>query len=1104
MAERPSQIGRYQVKKTIGRGGMGTLFLAWDPDLDRDTAIKVLRDDDDELRERFSFEARSAAKLRHPHIVTIFDVGMHEGQPFIAMEYIHGETLAEIIAREAPLSTVRRLQLIEELCDALGFAHERGVIHRDVKPANLMVASDGVLKVLDFGIARLAGSTGRTQAGMLVGTPNYMSPEQILGHELDHRSDLFAVGALLYEMLTYRQAFPGNLQTGILHRILTLEPEPLLEHAIGIDPALADIVARALQKERDKRYDNLSDMRRELAAVRERLEVAAGKKGARRAPDSDRWARRRADEIDAHLVRAQAAVEAGNYDAASQFCEQALMLDSDDARINDLIERVRRVLDERQAEQWLDAAERHLEQGELTAAQAQLKRAAELTPTLTRLAQVRQVVDSAVEQAARERDEAKRRAESVAYAVERAESGLRKGELAAALAAAQSALTLQPTDPQALGLRHRVDAAIGDAVAAALVEARRRLAEGDERGAEDLLQQLQPASTARDEALGVLRQEIAHARSRLAACLADAERLATAGEIPAALATLQEFRPSHPSIDRALAALRDQQARLGETREVPAPRLEETLLREPGRSPKFPETETTRKHADHRGAGALDDREPDVHDGTQLIEPGIRRPFDARQTLPSPPARVPGSMARWRWAVGAGIVLAVGLTAGYLVMTSNPADEEVGANSAAIVAEAERLYVVNQRPEALALLERALAAAPQDSATREVGARWLAGARSQILDARQAATSNGATEQNSPDYVQAVLEDRAHVGFSEGGQLTRALASAWKAAELYGRARPADSTSPPTADTVAERRTRAQAMYAQNQPVEAMQILDAILEERPGDPATLDLRRGWSKAAALQLVTARQRAAAAGSTPANSPEFARAQVEEKNHAAMTQRRDDGAAILAARRAIELYARARPAPPAPTIAAAPPASSGRVGSQPMVDPVPAGGRAGLPAPPAPAPTVVAPPSAPPVAGTTAPASSAPPAPARPDEGAIRVQVWAVLDAFGRGYASRDVSALRAVWPAMTNAEASSYATLLGDYRSIEWTYTGRTMTLAPDGNSGDVMAEVTRTVQDKRGGRLREDISYRFSVRRQADRWEIARVVPGTIRRQPIR
>ena len=203
----PQAIDRYRVRERLGQGGMGALFLALDPAIDRLVAIKVLRVDNPDIRERFQREARLAARLQHPNIVTVYDVGDHDGQPFIAMEYIPGETLAELIRRRAPLDTRQRVELVIEICSGLAFAHKHGIVHRDIKPANLILSRDSnILKILDFGIAR-AGESGLTQVGMVIGTPNYMSPEQVRGDAIDHRSDIFAVGLVLYDLIEYRQAY---------------------------------------------------------------------------------------------------------------------------------------------------------------------------------------------------------------------------------------------------------------------------------------------------------------------------------------------------------------------------------------------------------------------------------------------------------------------------------------------------------------------------------------------------------------------------------------------------------------------------------------------------------------------------------------------------------------------------------------------------------------------------------------------------------------------------------------------------------------------------------------------------------------------------------
>jgi len=254
---------------------MGTLYLGWDPKLERLIAIKTLTHDDHEFRERFSREARAAARLRHAHIITIYDVGEWDGHPYIAMEYCQGKNLEAVLRNPSALSIERKIALLEQLCDGLAFAHRAGIVHRDIKPANLMVNSEGQLKILDFGIARFTQSDGLTQAGAVIGTLNYMSPEQIQGQPVDHRSDIFSVGLVAYELLSGRQAFPGQLATGLVHRLLHEEPPSLARSLPSPLGDLAEIVARAMAKDPRDRYQALDDMRRELQRVQGRRLAAA-------------------------------------------------------------------------------------------------------------------------------------------------------------------------------------------------------------------------------------------------------------------------------------------------------------------------------------------------------------------------------------------------------------------------------------------------------------------------------------------------------------------------------------------------------------------------------------------------------------------------------------------------------------------------------------------------------------------------------------------------------------------------------------------------------------------------------------------------------------
>lgn len=445
MSNLPKSIGRYEILGAIGRGGMGSLFLALDPKLDRQIAIKVLRDDDDELRERFAREARAAARLRHNNIVTIFDVGEHEGQPFIAMEYIQGQTLAEIVRGNVPVPIARKLELIEALCDGLGFAHKSGIIHRDVKPANLMLDADGSLKILDFGIARAAEASGMTQAGMLIGTLNYMSPEQVSGQPVDLRSDLFAVGAVFYEVISYRQAFPGGLTAGILNKIMSGQPEPLASIVPDLDPQIVGIVERALEKDPAHRYQDLGAMRRDIATARLRLgtdsptivaplpPVATDAQptptpGRRSSTDLEGLARRRAEQIRAHMSEAEEKLAAGDADGAIGLAEQVLLLDANHGAAHALIDRARVAIESRQIEDAADAAGRALARGDFEAAAADIERAAEINPQAPRVVELRRTLEDAARRAdeARQKDALDRRArEVVVDAEERFRAGRR-------------------------------------------------------------------------------------------------------------------------------------------------------------------------------------------------------------------------------------------------------------------------------------------------------------------------------------------------------------------------------------------------------------------------------------------------------------------------------------------------------------------------------------------------------------------------------------------------------------------------------------------------------------------------------------------------------
>src|SRR5262245_57923098 len=275
MFEPGTQIGRYEIQRRLGRGGMGTVYVAHDPVLGRMVAIKVFAGDLDvpDARERFSREARAAAALNHPNIVTVYDFGEFQAQPYIVMEYVPGETLANLIRRKAAVSVADKLRWVEELCAGAGYAHQMSVVHRDIKPANLMLDRSGRLKILDFGIARMLGIASNTS--VMIGTPGYMAPEQITGDPVDHRADQFSIGVVFYELLSYTEPFPGDTLPMITHRIVSEEPAALDQLVPDVNPEIVSIVSQALKKKSVDRFKDTEGMRLAIARVRRQYDSDA-------------------------------------------------------------------------------------------------------------------------------------------------------------------------------------------------------------------------------------------------------------------------------------------------------------------------------------------------------------------------------------------------------------------------------------------------------------------------------------------------------------------------------------------------------------------------------------------------------------------------------------------------------------------------------------------------------------------------------------------------------------------------------------------------------------------------------------------------------------
>ncbi|MES1211831.1 MAG: serine/threonine-protein kinase, partial [Acidobacteriota bacterium] len=263
----PAEVGPYRLREQLGGGGMGIIYKAEDIRLGRTVAPKFLPPEltrDPVAKARFSQEARAASALDHPNICTIYDVGeTPDAALYLSMPCYDGGTLRDRL-EEGPLPLDLAVDIARQIALGLGKAHRQGIVHRDVKPANLMITTDGVVKILDFGIAKLAGSVGITRTGVALGTPAYMAPEQIRGDEVDHRADLWSLGVVLYEMLAGRRPFPDENDVLAFHAILFQDPSPLLQHRPDVPPELAQVVDGLLRKNPAERPSSAEALLEEL------------------------------------------------------------------------------------------------------------------------------------------------------------------------------------------------------------------------------------------------------------------------------------------------------------------------------------------------------------------------------------------------------------------------------------------------------------------------------------------------------------------------------------------------------------------------------------------------------------------------------------------------------------------------------------------------------------------------------------------------------------------------------------------------------------------------------------------------------------------------
>ena len=423
---RPTKIGKYEVIDVIGRGGMGVVYKATDPHLDRLVAIKMMTagyGDDPDLVKRFLREAQSTARLQHVNIVTVYDSGEQDGNPYLVMEYLEGENLDAIIASRRALTILDKVQFIVEACRGLSYAHERGIVHRDIKPANIMLSKNGGVKLVDFGIAHV-GSNTLTRTGQIMGSIHYMSPEQINGVSVDARSDVFSTGVVLYQLFTYALPFDAESTAATMMKIIH-DPPPALDKFLTTYPKeLESIILRALAKNREDRYSSADEFALDLLQVHEQLKE---------------------EMVNHHLREAEALLGKVELGRAREHLLQLLKLDQKHTQGIKILRQVQQRIEKEQggeqARQLRAKAEESYSQEQFDAALLYLDQAVALDRFNPELPKFREVVR-----------EAKFKVEGLQQALRRAEAAHERGDLDAARQAADEALAISADNTEAKAL----------------------------------------------------------------------------------------------------------------------------------------------------------------------------------------------------------------------------------------------------------------------------------------------------------------------------------------------------------------------------------------------------------------------------------------------------------------------------------------------------------------------------------------------------------------------------------------------------------------------------------------------------------------------------
>lgn len=421
-----TKIGKYDVIEVLGKGGMGVVYKAMDNLIERVVAIKMMTGgfaDNPDLLKRFYREAKSTGMLQHPNIVIVYDLGDHEGNPYLVMEFLDGEPLDKMIATHREISMVEKLGYIIQACNGLGYAHGRGIVHRDIKPANLMVLRDGNCKIVDFGIARI-GDNSMTRTGQVVGTITYMSPEQINAQVVDGRTDIFSAGVMLYELLTGTVPFDGKDTASTLLKIIHEPPPPLSNFIKNYPPELDNVIAKALAKDREERYATAEDFAFDLSRVQEQLKRLL---------------------VSEYVDRAKSSIEKADLAKAKEILQLVLKVDTQHAVAKELMQEVQQRLQRQvrgeQIKQLRANAEEALAQKSYVDALSYAEQALTLDKSNTELINLRDQVLAA-----------KNRKEKLDNAMRRADNAQQAGDLDTAAKAAAEALATDPDNTQVKSL----------------------------------------------------------------------------------------------------------------------------------------------------------------------------------------------------------------------------------------------------------------------------------------------------------------------------------------------------------------------------------------------------------------------------------------------------------------------------------------------------------------------------------------------------------------------------------------------------------------------------------------------------------------------------